>query len=224
MQIEMDSMQAASRAVDRITRNGRFAELKLINGIVLSIKPVPPLLLSAVLAEFPDPPEPTVWMEELGRNEPNPNDPQYAKDLIAVSEARDLAVNNLVLAVGTSFNSAPEGYFGPDDDGWVATVEFANKLVGKEIQVEKADGDSITRYLQWMRFYALETSLDIALAQSLPYQLAGIREGEVEEVIESFQRNPQWGANTLGEPEAGNQNGNTDNRTARRARPRARRA
>lgn len=220
MQQEIDSMEAVSRAVDRITRKGRFAEYELENGIVLSIKPVPPLLLNAVMAEFPDPPEPTVWVEELGRNEPNPGDPQYKKDLQAAGDARDLAVNNIVLAVGTSCKEVPEGLFRPEEDGWVPTVEYATKVAGKQLTVASQEEDPITRYLQWIRWYACETGMDIAMVQSLPYQLAGIREGEIDEVAESFQRYPQRGTDTVSEIEAtGGENGHRDNRAARRARP-----
>lgn len=223
MQQEMEAIQATSRAMQRITQYGRFAELRLENGIVLEVKTVPPLLLTAVSAEFPDPEPPTIWMEEKQRDEPNPNHPDYAKAIEANNEARDLAVNNVVLAAGTKVKTIPEGYFGPEDEGWVAGVEFANKMSGIEVKVEPVDGDKMVRYLQWLRFYAMETSMDIALCQSLSYQLAGIREGEIEEVFESF-RNPQGrGADNVGEAEAGNSDGNTDNRAARRARPRARR-
>lgn len=217
MQQEIDSIEAASRAVDRINRKGRFAEFTLDNGIVLSIKSVPPLLLDSVISEFPDPEPPTIWMEELGREEPNPSHPDYAKALREVGEARDLAVNNVVLAVGTSVKSVPEGYFRPEEDGWVAGVEFAAKIAGKELHVEPAEGDSASRYLQWLRWYACETGMDVALVQSLPYHLAGIREGEVEEVIESFRRDPEGRSDTSGETETGSSNGHRDNRAARRA-------
>lgn len=224
MQLEIDSMEAASRAVDRIYRKGRFAEFTLDNGIVLSIKSVPPLLLDSVLSEFPDPEPPKIWMEDLGREEPNPGHPDYAKALKEAGDARDLAVNNVVLAVGTSVKSVPEGYFRPEEDGWVAGVQYAAKVAGKELQVEPADGDSAARYLQWLRWYACETGMDVALVQSLPYHLAGIREGEVDEVIESFRSNSEGGSDTSGEAETGSSNGNRDNRAARRSSSRARRA
>lgn len=222
MQREIDSMEAVERAVDRITHKGRFAEFKLVNGIVLDVKPVPPLLLNAVIAEFPDPEPPMVHMEELGRDEPNPNDPAYHQALLDAGNARDEAVNNIVLGVGTSVKHVPEGYFKPEDDGWVATVEFAAQIAGKELKVEPVSGQKVTRYLQWLRWYACETGMDIALLQSLPYQLAGIKEGEIDEVAESFQHYAQRRADPPGEAEAGSSDGNTDNRAARRSRSRVR--
>lgn len=222
MQTEIDSMEAVARAVDRITKKGRFAELKLVNGIVLQCKPVPPLLLNAVMAEFPDPEPPTVYLEEQGRNEPNPNDPAYRQALLDAGEARDLAVNNVVLATGTSIISIPEGYYKPEDEEWVAGIEFAARMAGKEIKVEPAEGDPTTRYLQWLRWYACESGMDIALIQSLPYHLAGIREGEIDEVLDSFRGVPERGADPTPEVEAGGEDGDRDNRAARRSRSRTR--
>lgn len=215
---EIDAIEAASRAIKRITRNGRFAEFELENGIVLHLKTVPPLLLTAVQAEFKYPEPPNVMIEEKGRNEPNPNDPGYIKECEEVDLARNLAINDVVLAVGTAFKSAPEGYFGPDEQDWESPVMFASGVAGKTLDIEPKEGDRTKRYLQWLRFYALETNIDVALATSLPYQLAGIREGEVEEVIESFQRNAQWGSDNGGEAPTSGSNRNQPNRAARRTR------
>jgi hypothetical protein len=216
MQEENNAIDAVSRAVDRITRIGRFAEFELSNGIVLTMRPVPPLLLQAVNNEFPVPDPPVVYMEEKGRDEPNPNDPAYQKELERIAEAQDLAVNDLTLAVGTSVKSVPEGYFPPESDEWIEQVEFANRIVGIDVHIEHSD--KTKRYLHWLRFYAMETASDIALVRGLPMQLAGIREGEIEEVIESFQRLPERGTDNSGQTEAGSSNGHSNNRAARRAR------
>lgn len=223
MQQEIAAIEGASRAMQRINIHGRKADFRLENGIVLEIKTVPPLLLNAVAAEFPDPEPPTIFIEELGRNEPNPNHPDYEKALAANAEARDLAVNNVVLAAGTKVKEIPEGMYGPEDEGWVEGVNFANKMSGIDVKVEPLDGDKSIRYLQWLRFYAMETSMDIALAQSLSFQLAGIREGEIDEVFESFRNSTQRGTDIPSETPPGDSNGDTDNRAARRSRSRARR-
>lgn len=216
VQEELDAIDAASRAINRITRNGRFAEFELTNGIVLSVKTVPPLLLTAVGNEFKFPDPPVVFIEEKGRDEPNPNDPNYVRECSELLDQQNLALNDLILAVGSSCHSVPDGYFKPEEDGWVSQVEFAMRIAGKPIEIEK--DDATKRYLQWLRFYALETNVDVALAQSLPYQLAGIREGEIEEVIASFQRDPQRRTDNGSPSEAGRPNGNQSNRSSRRAR------
>lgn len=215
---ELEAIDAVSRAINRVTRHGRFAEFELSNGIVLKLKPVPPLLLQAINQEFVQPDPPVVYMEDKGRDEPNPNDPAYIKEVEALAAKQELAVHDLLLGVGTEVKSVPEGYYPPESDNWIAQVEFARDLSGRFFKIEK--DDTIRRYLCWLRFYALETGGDVALATGLPMQLAGIREGEIEEVVESFRGLPEWGANPDGSPEAGSQNGDTANRATRRSRPR----
>lgn len=180
------------------------------------MRPVPPLLLQAINQEFHVPEPPTIYLEDKGRSEPNPNDPAYLKEVEKFEEAQDLAISNLTLAVGTSVKSVPDGYFRPEDDGWIEQVEFANTLIGIDVHIEHLD--KTKRYLHWLRFYAMETASDIALVRGLPMQLAGIREGEIEEVLESFQRLPERGTDNVSTPEGGSSNGHTDNRATRRAR------
>lgn len=216
MQQEIDANQAAARVVNKVIRVGRFAECTLGNGIVLNLKPVPPLLLQAVNAEFKTPEPPVVFMEEKGRNEPNPNDPAYEKELEELAEAQDLAINNVILATGTSVKFVPEGYFKPEEDGWLATVDYVIKLSGKDIPFNREDPTE--RYLAWLRFYAIETGVDLALVQGLPMNLAGIREGEIDEVLESFRGVPERREDIASLIEAGSENGDTDNRAGRRRR------
>lgn len=216
MNKELESIDAVSRAIDRVKRVGRGATFELSNGIVLAIKSVPPFLVQAVQNEFKPPTPPKVMIEEKGREEENPNDPAYLRALEELSEKQDLAVNDLFLAAGTSVVSVPEGYFKPEDDDWIAVVEFAQNITGTKIQIDR--DDKVKRYLHWLRFYALETGGDIALATSLPMQLAGIREGEVDEVMDAFRSLPGRRADSEGGAETGSQNGHTANRAARRSR------
>lgn len=218
MQESIESIDLVSRAVDRIKRRGRFAEFTLSNGIVLTIKSVPPILVQAILKEFEPPPPPKVYMEEKGRDEENPNDPNYLRELAALEERQSTAINNLYLGVGTTFKSVPEGYFSPEEDGWIEKVEFAANLTGSHVNIDKQPG--VKRYLCWLNYYAMETATDMLLCQGLPLQLAGIREGEVEEVVESFRGVQERGADTDGGSETGSENGHSANRAARRSRSR----
>lgn len=216
MNREIESIDAVSRAVERVKRVGRGAEFTLSNGIVLKIKSVPPFLVQAVQNEFKTPPPPKVMIEEKGREEENPNDPAYLRLLEELEEKQNLAINDLFLAAGTEVLSVPDGYFKPEQDDWIAVVEFAQNITGTDIHVDR--DNPIKRYLHWLRFYALETGADVALATRLPMELAGIREGEVDEVMDAFRSLPGRGADTIGPVEAGNLNGHTANRAARRAR------
>lgn len=213
---EAEAINAVSRAIERVRRVGRGAEFTLSNGIVLKIKSVPPFLYQAVQNEFKPPNPPKVMIEEKGREEENPNDPEYLRLLLELDEQQSLAINNLFLAYGTEILSVPEGYYRPEEDGWIAKVEFAQNITGKNIHIDR--DDEIQRYLNWLRYYALETGGDIALATRLPMELGGIREGEVEEVMESFRSLPERRTDPQDSAEQGNSNGHTANRATRRTR------
>lgn len=216
MQDELNAIDAVSRAIERVRRVGRGAEFELSNGIVLRIKSVPPFLVQAVQNEFKAPKPPKVMIEEKGREEENPNDPEYLRQLEELDEQQQLAINDLFLAWGTEVISVPTDHYMPEDDEWISMVEFAQSITGKSFHIDK--DDKTKRYLNWLRFYALETGGDIALATSLPMQLAGIREGEVEEVMESFRSLPARRTDTQDTLEQGSSNGHTANRAARRSR------
>lgn len=216
MKEEIESAEAVSRALDRIHRIGNKAEFELSNGIVLSIKTVPPFLIQAVQNEFHMPDPPKVMIEEKGREEENPNDPTYLREIERLSEAQINASHDLYLAVGTSAKSVPEGYYMPEQDEWIAQVEFAASIVGHTLQIDR--DDKIKRYLHWLKLYALESNNDITLVTILPSQLAGVREGEVDEVVESFRSLPERGPDPERPVEAGSSNGNTANRATRRSR------
>jgi hypothetical protein len=212
---ELQSIEAVSRAVDRITRRGRTAEFELSNGIVLLLKPVPPLLVQAVTQEYQPPSPPKVFIEEKGREEENPNDPEYLRNIERLANEQELAVGNLILGVGTSVKSVPDGYFMPNDDNWIAQVEFASKLSGTDLKIEKED--TVKRYLCWLRYYAMETGSDVALCTGITIQLAGIQESEIEEVVDSFRGVQERGPNTESTVASGSENGHTANRASRRS-------
>jgi hypothetical protein len=218
MREEFESIDVVARAVDRITRHGRFADFELSNGIILTLKPVPPFLLQAVMGEFKDPEVPVVFMQEKGRDEPNPNDPEYIKAMEEVSAKQDKAINDFLLSVGTDVKSIPEGYFPPESDEWIKQIEFASEISGANIYVDKEN--PIKRYLYWLRFYAIETGFDSAVINTIAYSLGGIREGEVQEVIDSFRSLPERRADTEPAIETIGQNGHTANRADRRQRTR----
>lgn len=212
---EFEAVEIISRAVDRIGKKGRYATLELTNGIVLRLKSIPPFLIQAVNQEFKTPSPPKVFIEEKGREEENPNDPNYLKLLDDLASEQQLAYNNLILGTGTEVDSIPEDYFPPESDEWIEQVEFAANLVGKKLHIEKED--RIKRYICWLKFYALETTNDSFLCNNLPLMLWGVREGEIDEVVEYFQRLPERRAHSEGETPSGSSNGHTDNRATRRA-------
>lgn len=222
MENEIGAIEAVSSAVERLTVKGRFIEFKLTNGIVLQVKSVPPLLIQGVTKEFVTPPPPKVYIEELGKDEENPNDPAYIREVEQLIEQQNTAITDLVLAMGTSCVSVPEGYFRPEEDGWIAAVKFATEITGRAVNID--EGHAVKRYLYWLRFYALETQEDVIVANNLPLQVGGIRETEIDELVEFFRSLSQRGTNRESPAPVGSEDGNPPNRAARRASSRVGRA
>lgn len=176
-QFESEATRAAAEAQESGIRLPR--EVTLSNGIVLKVKPMPPLLLNAVANSMPEPEVPQVHIADDDRWEDNPNDPAYQKALADTAAKRELATINLILAVCTEVGSLPDNRVGPESDDWLFIPEMAG------IEVDASNPRA--RYIAWLRFYALETQQDLMQTNSLPILLAGISEGEVAEVINSFR-------------------------------------
>lgn len=220
MEAEARAIASADSVLSAV-RKGRNGELTLHNGIKLLCKPVPPLLLQAIGKRYTPPPPPKVFIEEKGRDEENPNDPAYLKQLEELEEEQNLAVQSLVLGAGTELISVPEGYFRPEDQGWIDKVEFTTELAGIKLNLDTSS--EVKKYICWLRYYALETASDAALAEALPLQLAGIREGEIQEALEGFHGIQGRRTDTQSPSETGDQDGDSANRAARRNSSRNRR-
>jgi hypothetical protein len=104
-----------------------------------------------------------------------------------------MAVADMALMKGTEVVSVPDGIPPPDSDVWIDdlsdTIELNLKTPGH-------------RYLSWLRFVALETNEDIAMAVALPLEIIGLSEKEVEDALNSFRGLAGRGADSA------SQNGN----------------
>lgn len=186
--------------------------ITLSNGIVLKMKPVPPLLLNSIANSVPEPEVPKVWIEEKGREEENPEHPAYLKAIIDRANLVGIMIIDATLAVGTELVSVPDNMLKPEDDGWL----WQAKHSGKEFDLT----DPKDRYLAWLRYYAVETQDDLNNLNTIPQILAGIREGEVDKVSNSFRGDEERGADSELPPKNNGKNGH--NIPANTARTRAR--
>lgn len=155
------------------------SEITLSNGIVLNIKPCPPMLLNSVISAVPIPPIPTFFNDDKGREEENPNHPSYIQALQDRNLLISKATSDLLMFACTSIKDIPEGCVGPEDDSWLPLAKMA--------MIDFDPSDKVERYLAWMRVYAIATVDDMTRTQTLPIQLSGLGEAEVDEVIESFR-------------------------------------
>lgn len=155
-------------------------------GIVLNIRAVPPRVRTDAMANVPRPKVPKVWIESLGREEENPDDPQYAADLIAWRDEEMRRSFQITFALGTSVNTVPEGYFRPEQDEWIDEIEAVAELNGVESSVRRAPEKA--RYIDWLMYYALGNEEDHAILTTILYSVSLVTEGALAQAIASFRR------------------------------------
>ena len=176
--VDQEALEKAARITDAIVRP-RSDIVSLSNGIVLKLKPVPPFLARQAVISLQRPKPPVVFLEDKGREEENPNDPEYQR-AIQEYEARQIELGlNVMLLVGTAVETVPKGCYGPDDDEWLEDLA----IVGIEVDVERPRA----RYLAWLRYYALQSASDIALVTQALATGVGLTEEEVQATADSFR-------------------------------------
>ena len=123
----------------------------------------------------PEPPK--VFNEEKGREEPNENDPDFAK---AISQwERDLVeqLYDIGIVTGTKLLE-PVPIPGPDS-------EDMNDLLSV-LRIEPAKGQR-ARYLQWLKYMAAPTAEDITAIITPLLRIMGTSEADVARATESFR-------------------------------------
>ena len=175
---------AADVAEEEAAGSVQKGTVTLSNGIVLKLKPVPPFLLRQAVTKLKEPKPPKMDIGK-GREEENPDHPDF---LAAKGEYDALvieAVTNVAFVMGTEAASIPDGLWGPDGDDWLEIPE----ILGIEVD-QRPRG----RYLAWLRYYAVtsqEDVLQILLAMSTKL---GLTEEEVGLAAHSFPSGAVRGA------------------------------
>ena len=191
-------MVAAKRSTEPVEIAERLADgrplgppetVALSQGIVLRLKAIPPELIREAASRVTKPPVPVVWIADKEREEENPHHPDYIEAMAVYERDVSEATSNVAIALGTECESVPEGYYSPDDDGWIADLEDAGIAVTEAQRTRR-----VARYLAWMRLYAMATAGDIALVilyTRMSYALLG---SEVEHALAAFRGDARWRA------------------------------
>lgn len=156
-------------------------EVILSNGVTLHLRPVPPFLIRDRAVQIERPRPPVVMIEGKGREEENPNSPEYAAALDKYEADTIQAGLDIMLHVGVVSYDLPEGFDGPDGEQWVEVVRSVGVLP------EGAFEDTNKRRVAWLRLWALATSSDIELVTDTIGKLSGISNREVKKATESFR-------------------------------------
>ena len=173
--------------------------LVLSSGVELDLHtPSPVLVNNAMKAIMKDEPKiPKVWIEDKGRDEENPNDPDYIfarRVWLADVGMRSLRA---LIPTGTSLHSKPDGMVGPEDEDFADLIQSMGE--------EPATGVH-TRYVQWLLLVAMGKQDLEALGMAL-MRRAGVREEDVREALDTFQGLEGRGTDNGTSPERGGEHG-----------------
>lgn len=171
----------SARAIDAAQAPQDYT-ITLSSGVVLRGKKMNPAILIQVMAAVPRPEPPVVFMEKMGREMENPDDPQYIERLQAWKmEFADRVVTAMV-SLGTEIVSIPKKMEGPNGNEWLKDYT----LLGLPL----FPMSETWRYLVWVKFKAIRDEEDMKKIQEVVGRLNGIREEAVKSA-ENFSGSDQ---------------------------------
>lgn len=221
--------KAARMAASKIAvqLNGESPEdadiVELGNGLKIRVHEVPPLVLRQPLQHLPEPKPPLIPLPEKGEGieEPNPNDPDYIKAHDEWEATLGLATMDTMLLLGTTeptldgepkplIDYCPDDMMLPEAEGWIKWLEAA----GVTVDVSTPN----TRYLCWLRYYAVANATDLGKLMSAIAGKSGVREEDVAQAATSFPGDKARGTDSGPDPKPNR----TDRRALQRANSRSR--
>lgn len=150
----------------------------LPSGVVVLTKRVPWALVAAVDARMKHmrPKPPVVFIKARGKNEENPNDPDYKAALQSWEVDSALATYDVFLLEGVEVLAVPEGMPGPADQDFIERME----ALGEDMATEPK------RKIRWLRYVAAAEPEAISQLIEEVGNRTFIREDEVEAAAGTF--------------------------------------
>jgi len=157
--------------------------LTLSTGYVVKLITIPDALYMKIYNRFPEPTPPMIDRIDGGKTfqEPNPDDPQYEKDLLKHNKLLSEAVSRAEALKGVEIISAPEtAYLFDDDKEWMEELE----AIGIPVP-EKSSRSA--RYIEWFLYRVAPSWSDSNAIQDVRIAMRGLSEEEVEATEATFQ-------------------------------------
>lgn len=151
--------------------------VELSTGVVLRVRPVPQSLFADLMARFPMPEPPVVFIPDKGREEENPDDPTYLKRVNETNAAIAKAMSDAVILLGTEVDRVPKGFSTQESAGWADEL----RLLGYDLASKRA------RYLAWVKFVAGPTLDDYQAIWKAVGRLTGVTEQDTQAAVRRFR-------------------------------------
>lgn len=178
----VDSIRDAANVVSGIEGGGRI-RFRLSIGALLEFKSVPPIAIREAALSIRPPSVPTVFMEDKGREEENPNDPDYIRAMQKYAFEQLYRVSDVLMLLGTSIvRPLPDDVIPPESDEWMEPLE----AIGIPLP-EKTRENKHIRYLSWLRLYAIRTEMEAGYIMGRITAMSGVTEVEVQRAAAAFR-------------------------------------
>lgn len=150
-------------------------------GLKLRIKKVSPFIIAEARRKLRAPRVPSVFNEDKGRNEENPNDPDYLEAVQNYQFDASMLAQRVYFILGTEVVSVPKGMHTYDSPMWADEILAAYD----ELDIP-AEGPR--RYHAWLKFYAIPSDEDQGLLLRAILNLGGATmEADVQQAQKSFR-------------------------------------
>jgi hypothetical protein len=157
---------------------GNNEPIVLLSGIRINILPVSATLLDEMSSRIVDPEPPVVYIEAKDRHEPNPNDPDYLKELAANDRRRNTAAFDIMAMFGIDIVDGM-----PEDKNWLKKLQMLERLGHLDLSHYDLDDEFDLEFI-YKRYIILTADLLGKIGRA-----SGLTEEEVSRAEETFQSN-----------------------------------
>jgi hypothetical protein len=172
----LHAMEAATQPQDNL--------IHLSTGVILRGRQAPPLTLMTIMAAFPRPKVPVVFIESMGREMENPDNPDYQERVKEWKTEQSNAMLVALIATGTELYECPPGMPGPDDSEWMDEYSLLSLPMHRE--------NKAWRYLRWVQYKAAISADDTQKIMKVVGRLSGVPESAAK-TAEEFPGGNQKG-------------------------------
>lgn len=149
---------------------------KCQKGVVLELRKVSRYIISDACEKIEIPKPPIVMIEEKGREEENPNDPNYQREVDEAVSKR----GRLAIMIYVSFGTCVKDYAGIDPP---ESTQWAEEL--SDIGIEISDTPR-SRYVEWLKYHVTSGFEFNDIIKAVTKYSGGTYEEDVKEAEESF--------------------------------------
>jgi hypothetical protein len=178
-------MTNRNNAVSETVKKARVTKaddtFTLSTGVVLKPTRVPSMVFPELMSRMERPKPPRVFIEDIGREEENPADPDYQSRLEIFNAEYTKAIIDTMIILGTEVVYVPDNVAKETDTRWTLKIKALGIVPTDEIQ----------RYLLWVKFVAATDNKDIEAIMREVGRLSGVSEEDVSEAVETFRDNPE---------------------------------